>query len=377
MTQKLICHILHSESFYEIEIGANLIYNQVEYLKSLASKFAIITDDQVALLYATKFKEHLISNGLEAHLFSFPPGEAYKTRATKEFLEDQLFEKEFSKDSCVIAIGGGVVTDLAGYIAATYCRGVPLIMIPTSLLAMVDASIGGKTAVNVVYGKNMLGVIYQPQKVIIDLTTLQSLSKAEISNGFVEVIKHALIVDKELFEILEHHAEKLLALDLTLLQKVIFRSCHIKNKIVEQDEKEKGMRHLLNFGHTVAHALEHLTDYSLSHGQAVAIGLVVESYLCVKLGLLDQSSLDRIKNVLIRYGLDLKLPHSLAVSAIYDAMTLDKKSRRGQAYFVRINGIGSAVVDDGCYCAPIEETLIKNALQWMNDDLCCNCRANI
>ncbi len=377
MNQKLICHILHPASSYEIEVGAGLLGSQASYLKSLATKFAIITDDQVARLYAEPLLQHLVSCGLDAHLFSFPHGENYKTRATKELLEDQLFEKGFGKDSCVIAIGGGVVTDLVGYIAATYCRGIALVMMPTSLLAMVDASIGGKTAVNVMYGKNMLGAIYQPKKVIMDLTTLQSLSPYEISNGFVEVIKHALIADYELFETLENHAEELLALDFTLLQKVIFRSCQIKNKIVEQDETDKGMRHLLNFGHTVGHALEHLTDYSLSHGQAVAIGLVVESYLSVKLGLLDQNSFDRIKNILIRYGIDLKLPRPLSISAIYDTMTLDKKSRKGQVRFVRIDGIGSAVTDGICYCAPIHETLIKNALQWMNDDLCCDHWANL
>ena len=165
-------------------------------------------------------------------------------------MENQLFEKGLGRDTCVIALGGGVVTDMAGYVAATYCRGIPLVMIPTSLLGMVDASIGGKTGVNVSYGKNMLGCIYQPKKVFIDLFTLKTLPKKELTNGVVEMIKHGLIADDNLFEYLEKHSDQLLALDFSFLEKAIFESCRIKKEIVEQDEKENGKRHLLNFGHT-------------------------------------------------------------------------------------------------------------------------------
>lgn len=371
VNQQLICQTSDG-SHYEIDIGCGLLDAQEKYLNSLASRFVIITDDIVLALYGEKLKKALASKGLETHLLSFPSGEAYKTRSTKESLEDRMFEKKLGRDTCVIALGGGVVTDLAGYVAATYCRGVALVMMPTSLLSMVDASVGGKTAVNVPYGKNMLGSIFHPKKVVIDLSTLKSLPKRELSNGFVEMIKHALIADEKLFDFLEKKAEALLALKPSVVQKAVFDSCRIKKEIVEQDEREQGKRRLLNFGHTVGHAIEHLTEYKLSHGEAVAIGILVESYLSLKLGLLNQESLDRIKMLLIQYGLSLKLPLALPLEALYDAMILDKKSLRGSPRFVTIDSIGSCRSHDSHYCTVIEDSLIKDALQWMNHDLCCH-----
>lgn len=372
MSQKLTCKIPISSDHYEIEIGSGLLDFPTRYLNSTASRFAIITDDKIARLYGEQLHNSLSSLSLEAYLFSFPNGEQHKTRATKELMENQLFEKGLGRDTCILALGGGVVTDLAGYLAATYCRGVPLVMIPTSLLGMVDASIGGKTGVNTPYGKNLLGCIYQPKKVIIDLATLKSLPKKELVNGVVEMIKHGLIADCELFENLETHSDQLLALDSTLLQKTIFESCRIKKDIVEQDEKERGKRFLLNFGHTIGHALECLTHYSLSHGEAVAIGLLVESHLSLKLGALDQNSFDRIKTLLLQYGLPLQLPISFAVETVLDAMALDKKSLRGRPRFVVIDAIGAPRAYGSNYCTHIEESFIKSALKWMNDDLCCH-----
>jgi 3-dehydroquinate synthase len=372
MTQKLMCKIPNSSCQYEIEIGSGLLNFQSQYLSSLASRFAIITDDKIASLYGEQLQECLASSGLEVYLFSFPGGEQYKTRGTKELLENQLFEKGLGRDTCVIALGGGVVTDIAGYVAATYCRGIPLVMIPTSLLGMVDASIGGKTGVNVSYGKNMLGCIYQPKKVVIDPSTLKSLPRKELANGVVEMIKHGLIANYTLFEDLDTYSNQILALDAAILEKTIFESCRIKKEIVEQDEKENGKRRLLNFGHTIGHALERLTQYSLSHGEAVAIGLLVESYLSVKLGILDQTSFDRIKKILLQYGLPLQLLSRFPIQTILDAMALDKKSLKGQPRFVMIDAIGSSLAYDSSYCTPVEESLIKNTLHWMNDDLCCH-----
>lgn len=370
MTQKLTCKIPGSS--YEIEIGRRLLHLQNTSLSLLASRFAIITDDRIAPLYGEQLQAYLASSGFEAYLFTFPNGEQSKTRATKELLENQLFEKGLGRDTCVIALGGGVVTDMAGYVAATYCRGIPLVMVPTSLLGMVDASIGGKTGVNVPYGKNMLGSIYQPKKVIIDLSMLTSLTKKELANGIVEMIKHGLIAGCDLFEYLEKHPTSILALDSTFLEKAVYESCRIKKEIVEEDEKETGKRRLLNFGHTIGHALEHLTGYSLSHGEAVAIGLLVESYLSLKLGSLDQKSFDRIKNILVQYGLPLRLPVSFPIGKMFEAMALDKKSLKGEPRFVMIEAIGSSLTYGSNFCTHVEKSLIENALQWMNDDLCCH-----
>lgn len=363
MIQKF--NIPSSASTYEIEIDEGALYRQAAFLKPLAPKFAIITNDSLAPLFGKKLQQSLVSNELETHLFTIPDGEQYKTRAIKEKLEDQLFEKGLGRDTCIIALGGGVVTDLAGFLAATYCRGLPLVIMPTSLLAMVDAGIGGKTGVNVPYGKNLIGSIYQPQKVVIDPAVLSSLPKKELVNGVVEMIKHGLIADREYFEFLETHVDDMLALNPKILKKAIYESCRIKKEIVEQDEKEQGKRRLLNFGHTIGHALETLTDYSISHGEAVAIGLLVES----RLSKLDKNLLQRIKGILTAYGVPLKLPKRFSITEMLKAMELDKKSSKGIPRFVMINDIGSPMSYNSNFCTSVESPLLINALEWMNDDL--------
>lgn len=372
MSKKLLCTIPSSPGSYEIEIQSGLLSNQASYLKSLASRFAIITDDRVASLYGQQLYQSLISAGMDVYLFSFPHGEQSKTRETKEYLENQMFEKGLGRDTCVIAMGGGVVTDVAGFIAATYCRGIPLVMIPTSILGMVDASIGGKTGINVHYGKNLLGCIYQPKRVLIDPLTLQSLPLRELSGGIVEIIKHGLIADYNFFEYLENHSEQLLALDPSVVETAIFESCRIKKEIVEQDEKENGKRRLLNFGHTVGHALELLTHYAISHGEAVAIGLLVEGFLSVEIGGLKQQSFDAIKKILVQYNLPLTLPSRFSEQTLLDAMSLDKKSLKGQPRFIIIEEIGKPLEYQGNFCTHVKESLIRKSLQWMNDALCCD-----
>lgn len=371
MNPKLLCNIPDSSSHYEIEIGNDLLKTQIPYLSTLAERFAIVSDDKVAPLYGEHLKQTLIASGLHAHLFSFPGGERHKTRETKELLENRMFEQGLGRDTCVIALGGGVTTDLAGYLAATYCRGVPLVMFPTSLLGMVDASIGGKTGVNVPFGKNMLGCIYPPKKVVIDLASLKSLPKNELVNGISEIIKHGLIADEPLFKYLETHSKSFLDLDPKTVHHAVFESCRIKKEIVEQDEKENGKRRLLNFGHTIAHALELITDYSIPHGEAVAIGMLVESHISCQMGMLDQTSFNRIKKLHIAYGLPLKFP-KFSASKIMDAMMMDKKSLKGKPRFVIIDAIGSSLPFDSHYCTHVDEKQIINALQWMNDDLCCH-----
>lgn len=372
MTKSILCKIPKTPEEYQIEIGTGILNSQVPFLKSLNSNIVIITDDVIAPLYGQKFKEYLISYNLEVFLFSFLNGEHNKTRETKEQLEDQMFQQLLGRDTCIIAMGGGVVTDLVGYIAATYCRGIPLVMIPTSLLGMVDACIGGKTGVNVPYGKNMLGCIYQPKKVIIDLNTLKSISKKEISNGAVEMIKHGMIADKDFFEMLEANVENISDLNPAILEEAIFESCRIKTKIIEEDEKEKGKRQLLNAGHTFGHALELVTNHSISHGEAVGIGLIVESYMALNLGILDERSFERIKEILVNYKLPLRLPQNFEIKTILDAMALDKKSLGGKPRFVLIQGIGIPLKFESSYCTHVKESLIIKAIEWMQNDLCCH-----
>lgn len=366
MIQKLACTLPRSSTSYEIEFHCGLLKDPqalVHCLHPLGSKFAILTDQSVSDLYGKHLLRSLSDLGLETYLFSFPSGESYKTRDTKEQLENQLFEKGLGRDTCLIALGGGVATDLGGFVAATYCRGIPLVMIPTSLLGMVDACIGGKTGVDVPYGKNLVGAIYQPKKVLIDSSTLLSLPLKELRNGVVEMIKHGLIVDRIFFEFLEKNVSQILARDLPLLETAIYQSCRIKKGIVEEDEREDGKRRLLNFGHTIGHALERLTHYALAHGEAVAIGLLVESHLALQLGHLKQSSFDRIHKILNAYGLPLSLPDELTTQQIQDAMVLDKKSLKGQPRFVMIDEIGSSLPFGSNYCTTVEESQIKNALE--------------
>lgn len=367
MVHTISCHSHQDQQFYEIHIHQGILkLSQLlaKKLKLFGSTFALITDETVANLYGHDLKEALSKEGLEINLFSFPAGEKFKTRATKEHLENQMFEKNLGKDTCILALGGGIVTDLSGYIAATYCRGIPLVLTPTSLLGMVDASIGGKNGVNTPHGKNLLGCIYPPKEVIIDPSILKSLPLRELKNGFVEMIKHALILDATYFEFLEKHSRSLLSLDPVILNQAILESCYIKKKIVEEDEKETGKRRLLNFGHTVGHALEKLSFFSLSHGEAVAIGLLVESHLSMQLGLLDNKSLLKIKNILELYEIPITKPLKHTKQQILDAMTLDKKSLSKRPRFVSIKGIGSAVSYQEAYCTHVEASLIENALEW-------------
>ncbi len=369
MTNKLVCSIPGKITSYQIEIQQGLLANTAlltQKIAKIGSRFAIVADSNVAKLYGHSLKERLAGAGLEVDLFVFQSGEQNKTRATKEEIENQLFEKGFGRDSCIIALGGGVSTDLGGYIAATYCRGIPLVMIPTTLLGMVDASIGGKTGVNVPHGKNMLGCIYQPKMVLIDPDTLRSLPLKELRNGAVEMIKHGVIADDRYFADLNDHVDELLSLHSETLEKAIYESCRIKKEIVEHDEKESGKRHLLNFGHTVGHALEHVTNFSISHGEAVAIGMLVESHLAVQLGKLKQRDLNAIKAILIKYGLPLKLEKKFSIESIIDAMTLDKKSQKGIPRFVLINAIGVPVSCESQYSLAVEKAVLVKALEWMN-----------
>lgn len=375
MMQKLSCSFVSTPMDYEIEIQNGIVDDLdriVPFIQKLGSKVALVTNNEISSLYGEQLRRSLLHCGLETYLFTFEEGEHNKSRQTKEVLEDQMFAKVLGRDTCLIALGGGVVMDMGGYIAATYCRGIPLVMIPTSLLAMVDACIGGKTGVNVQYGKNLVGCIYQPKKVYIDPKFLLTLPLNECRNGVVEMIKHGVVADLNFFEFLETHADQLLALNPPIIGQAIHQSCRIKKEIVEQDVGEIGKRRILNFGHTIGHALEKLYNHQIPHGEVVAIGILVESYLAFLLGHCKLGDLDRIRKILLKYAIPLKLKSRYCTQAIFDAMILDKKSIKGTPRFVIINGIGSTLSFEGNFCTQVEELKIKQSLQWMYDDLCCD-----
>ncbi|MBF0313389.1 MAG: 3-dehydroquinate synthase [Oligoflexia bacterium] len=352
----------------------NFFAEMVSYLQSNYQnyKVAIITNDTILSLYAEPFYRLLKSAKIAAELFSFPPGEQYKNRHTKEMIEDQMFFKAFGKDSVVVAMGGGVVTDIAGYVAATFCRGVPLVMIPTSLLAMVDASIGGKNGVDTPSGKNLIGTIYQPQKIIIDPKFLKSLPVAEFKNGIVEMIKHGAVLDADYFGFMEKNVENILRQDQKVVEQAIQESVRIKTAVVKEDEREKAKRHLLNFGHTYAHAMETLSNYSMGHGEAVAQGMLVESYMGMLLGKFPQSDFERLKKIVADYAIPLYFPNGIDAKKIQACMVYDKKALKNTPRFVLLKTIGEAYDFQGRYCEYIDESIITKAIQWMQDDLCCN-----
>jgi 3-dehydroquinate synthase len=255
---------------------------------------------------------------------------------------------------------------LGGFIASTYNRGIPLVMIPSSLLAMVDAGIGGKNGVDTPAGKNLIGTFYQPKQIIIDPDLLKTLPIREIRNGLVEMIKHALIADKDYFTFFQTHVDKILELDSEALEQAIYQSGVIKKTIVEEDEKETGKRRLLNCGHTIAHALEHLSNYEIAHGEAVAIGIVIEGYAANRLGYLPMEDLNLIIDLFKRFGIPLRDISKINLADIINALILDKKSLKGKPRFVLLEKIGVPVAFDGQYCTTINEDQLLNALSWYN-----------
>ncbi|MFA6915094.1 MAG: 3-dehydroquinate synthase [Parachlamydiales bacterium] len=380
MMQNLQLSLAVNSPTYEINICCGLLFDHkalLHTLKPLAHRFALITHPTIASLYGNELTKLLNAQGMDTVQLTFPSGEENKNRETKEKIENQLFEQGFGADSCIIALGGGVVTDLSGFIAATYCRGIPHVLIPTSLLAMVDASIGGKTGVNVPYGKNMLGCIYQPRKILIDPTVLSSLPQSEVRNGVAEMIKHALIADKGYFDFLKQNPRQLLTIDFNATQTAIYGSCKIKKEIVEKDPHSKGIRNLLNLGHTVGHAIESVTHYSIPHGEAVAIGIMTECYLAHLMGILSMDTVEKIHQIFLDYALPFKLPSHISFDALFKAMTLDKKAIKNTPRFALIEEIGKPYSSQGDFCITVDLLHINKALHWMIHDLCSHQRAHV
>ena len=349
-----------TDSSYDILIDKGLFNGLAAELKKnpMANVYAIITDSNIGKIYGKKLLKDLQNKNLHSHLITFPPGEKNKNRKTKEKIEDEMLRLSLGRDTCIIALGGGITGDLAGFVAATYMRGIPYIQVPTTLLAMVDSSIGGKVGVDMENAKNSIGAFYQPKKVVIDLNFLKTLPKKELVNGLAEITKHALIKDKNFFHFLEKNIEMILKYDLGALRHAIKRSCEIKASIVEQDEKEKGLRRILNYGHTIGHAIESALDYSISHGNAIAIGMSYAAKLSAKLGFLHEGSVIRQNNLLEYIGLPHRLSHhKLKPKKILNYIQYDKKVINGRINFVLLNEIGDAFVSDDITLEDIKNIL--------------------
>lgn len=354
----------YMDDSYDIVIGKDITGDLTEFLstKIPAHSYAIITDSNVEELYGRKLYDNIKSHLPVVELISFPAGEQNKNRHYKEMIEDIMLAHNFGRDSAVIAVGGGVVGDMSGFVAATYCRGIPHIQLPTSLVACVDSSVGGKTAVDTPHGKNLIGAFHQPLKVIIDISTLGTLPGKEMQEGMAEVIKYGVIDDSELFSIIEKNIDDIYNHDTDILTEIIERSCRIKAQVVEQDEKETDLRKILNYGHTIGHAIENLSSYRLSHGRAISIGMVLEALISVKIGYLGSDSAARIKKLIEKAELPTELTEKIDPEMIINTMKLDKKSRKGAIEMALPSDIGNMKRGSSGYGIKVEEDIIREVL---------------
>jgi len=343
---------------YDIHIGSGLLMQTGHQLKEngFADKLVIITNPIVKGLYGDALKQNLTAEGFRVTILQVPDGEEQKSLEAAGRIYSELTDFYAERMTPILALGGGVIGDLAGFVAATYLRGVPLIQIPTTLLAQVDSSIGGKVAVNHGQLKNKIGAFYQPRLVISDISTLKTLPTKVVIDGLAEVIKSAVIGDKELFAFLEKNLNKVKSLNVEVLEEVVFQSAKIKAEIVEKDEKDLGLRSILNYGHTVGHAIESTSDFKVQHGEAVAIGMLAAARISNKLGILDKNELIRLKSVIKRAGLPTQMPN-LEVEKIIQAIEHDKKVLRGKIRFVLPESIGSVFITDEVSLSLVEEVL--------------------
>jgi len=318
---------------YEVVIGIGLPEAAADDLVrwQQAPRWAVVTDTNVAPLYGEPLTEALRAHGARADCFVFPAGEEHKTRATVSDLQDRLIALGHGRDSWLLAVGGGVVGDVGGFVAATLFRGINYVQVPTTLLAMVDSSVGGKTGVDTPAGKNLVGAFLQPRRVLADLGALKTLPREDLAAGLAEVIKYGVILDATFFQALESELlDKALAHDPAALARIVSRCCDLKAQVVAADETETGYRAILNFGHTVGHAIEAVSGYGIRHGEAVAIGMVAEARLAHrKLGGAADGIAERIASLCARAGLPTELPAGSDVDALVAAAFRDKKTRSG------------------------------------------------
>jgi len=352
------------ERSYTIATGSGILKDIGKSLErfDFSKKAAIVSNPTVYDLYGKTLASSLSDSGFEIIEIILPDGEEYKNLSSVEKIYEQLLKTRFDRRSVMIALGGGVIGDITGYAASTYMRGIDFIQVPTTLLAQVDSSVGGKTGVNHTLGKNMIGTFWQPRLVWVDISTLHTLSHRNFLAGIAEIIKYGIIWDSAFFNFLEKKRETLLSLNPDDIIHIIRRSCEIKADVVSRDERETGLRAILNFGHTIGHAIETATGYTtFLHGEAVAIGMHVEAILAREAGLIGSDEVSRIQHLLKTFGLPTEIPAGIDLAALFGAMKLDKKAVAGDVKFILPEQIGRVRIQ-GNIPEKVVQQAVKKAL---------------
>ncbi|MBD2387265.1 3-dehydroquinate synthase [Cylindrospermum sp. FACHB-282] len=360
-----IINVNLGEKSYEIAIASaslDQLGQQMSQLQ-LGKKVLLVSNPMIFKHYGERAIASLKNAGFEVASCNLPPGERYKTLNSIQKLYDIALENRLERSSTMVALGGGVVGDMTGFAAATWLRGINVVQVPTTLLAMVDSAIGGKTGVNHPHGKNLIGAFHQPRRVLIDPEVLKTLPTREFRAGMAEVIKYGIIWDADLFAQLEasKHLDQLRYVKTDLINNILTHSCQAKADVVGKDEKESGLRAILNYGHTIGHAVESLTGYRLlKHGEAVGIGMVAAGQISLELGLWQKQDTERQNALIEKTGLPTKLPAGVEIEAIIDALQLDKKVKSGQVRFVLPTKIGEVTITD-----QVPTDTIRQVLQGM------------
>jgi 3-dehydroquinate synthase len=325
--------------------------------RKIAKRYGVIADDHVARLYGGTLMRSLAEAGIAAELLTFPRGEASKNLQVFADLASCLAQLGIDRKDGLIALGGGVTGDLTGFLAASYLRGIPFVQVPTTLLSQVDSSVGGKTGVDIPEGKNLVGAFYQPKAVYIDTAVLTTLPLQELLGGLAEVIKYGVICDYDFFVFLERHLDKILLLDRQSIQEMIHTCCRIKAEVVAEDERESDLRRILNFGHTIGHAVEAASDFTIIHGYAVAIGMVAALRLAVACELCKKSDAARVAVLIDAYGLPTEIPADLDRNRIRKYLLTDKKTVAGSVFYVLPTTIGKVVITNEVSDAQVDAVL--------------------
>jgi 3-dehydroquinate synthase len=359
-----VLHGAPTSNGYEIMVGAGIWRSLPGLIERycMAHRYAVVTDHQVAEPYGSRLLRAMHAAGHRTDIFAFPAGEEQKTRATWSGISDAMLEAGLGRDSALIALGGGVAGDLGGFVAATYLRGIPVVQLPTTLLAMIDASVGGKTGVNTAAGKNLIGTFWTPRVVVIDPEVLATLPAPQLRSGLAEAVKHAAIADAEYLDTIATRREELEAVDPEVLCELVVRSVEIKVEVVGRDEREAGPRKALNFGHTIGHALEALSGYQMLHGEAVAIGMVAEARIGERCGITEPGVAEALRSVLGSLGLPTALPPEVSVDRVLEHARADKKARKGRAEYVLLSRLGAVDPAGGRWAHPVADEVVRDAL---------------